>query len=97
MPKDVPFILMGDFNTGIGSEPYRVVSEGLTDAWATAATKSGPTGTFHGFKGRAGETRIDWILFRGFARAAQVETVDKNEGGRYPSDHFPIFAVLEFR
>ncbi|MBS1856969.1 MAG: endonuclease/exonuclease/phosphatase family protein [Acidobacteria bacterium] len=96
LPKDVPFVLLGDFNTGVGSEPYRVIAAGLTDAWATAKVKSGPNGTFHGFKGTPGETRIDWILFRGFAGAPEVGTVTRNDGGRYPSDHFPVFATLDF-
>lgn len=96
LPKDIAFILTGDFNTDVGSAPYQVIADGLTDAWETAPTKSGPRGTFHGFKGTAREARIDWILFRGLARAIQVETITKNEGGRYPSDHFPVFATLEF-
>jgi endonuclease/exonuclease/phosphatase family metal-dependent hydrolase len=96
LPMDVPFILTGDFNTGVGTEPYKTIAQGLTDAWETAPAKSGPQGTFHGFKGVAGGTRIDWILFRGFARASQAETVANNEEGRYPSDHFPVFAILEF-
>jgi len=96
LPKDVPFVLIGDFNTDVGSEPYKEIASGLTDAWGTAASKSGPNGTFNGFKGTTTGARIDWILFRGFARAAQVETVTKNEEGRYPSDHFPVFAVLDF-
>ena len=72
------------------------LTETLTDAWATTAAKTGPRGTFHGFKGQPGQARIDWILFRGLARATQVETITKNTGGRYPSDHFPVFAELEF-
>jgi endonuclease/exonuclease/phosphatase family metal-dependent hydrolase len=96
LPKDVAFVLTGDFNTDVGSAPYKVVAEGLTDAWETAPAKSGPRGTFHGFTGTPGDSRIDWILFRGFARATQVETVTKNAAGRYPSDHFPVFAALEF-
>ena len=96
LPKDVPFVLIGDFNTDVRSEPYQEIATGLTDAWGTAASKSGPNGTFNGFKGTTTGPRIDWILFRGFARAGQVETVTKNEEGRYPSDHFPVFAVLDF-
>lgn len=96
LPRETPFILMGDFNTDAGSAPYKLLAGGLTDAWEAAAAKSGPGGTFHGFRGAPGNARIDWILFRGFARAALAETVTKNEGGRYPSDHFPVFAALEF-
>jgi endonuclease/exonuclease/phosphatase family metal-dependent hydrolase len=96
LPRDAPFILIGDFNTDTGSEPYKVLAPGLTDAWAKAASKSGPNGTFNGFKGTTTGPRIDWIFFRGLARAAQVETITRNEDGRYPSDHFPVFALLEF-
>ena len=96
LPKNTPFVLTGDFNTDVGSAPYKTIAEGLTDAWETAPTKSGPRGTFHGFSGTPGAARIDWIMFRGFARATQVDTITKNEGGRYPSDHFPVFAALEF-
>jgi endonuclease/exonuclease/phosphatase family metal-dependent hydrolase len=97
LPKNVPFVLLGDFNADVGSEPYKAIAEGLTDAWGATKAKTGPNGTFHGFKGTPGGSRIDWILFRGFARATQVETVTtKGEEGRYPSDHFPVFAVLEF-
>ena len=96
LPKDVPFVLVGDFNTDVGSAPYQEIAPGLTDAWTTAGSKSGPNGTFNGFKGTGTGPRIDWILFRGFRRATEAETVTKNEEGRYPSDHFPVVAVLEF-
>lgn len=96
LPKAAPFVLLGDFNTDVGSEPYQAIAGGLTDAWATATKKSGPNGTFHGFKGTPGAARIDWILFRNFARANEAETITKNEDGRYPSDHFPVFVILEF-
>jgi endonuclease/exonuclease/phosphatase family metal-dependent hydrolase len=96
LPKAVPFVLVGDFNTDVGSEPYKEIAVGLTDAWWTAVKKSGPNGTFNGFKGTATGARIDWILFRGFARATEAETVTKNVEGRYPSDHFPVLAILEF-
>jgi endonuclease/exonuclease/phosphatase family metal-dependent hydrolase len=47
------------------------------------------------FRGATGTQRIDWILYRGFARALQVETMTTNENGRYPSDHYPVFAIFE--
>jgi endonuclease/exonuclease/phosphatase family metal-dependent hydrolase len=96
LPAGTPFVLVGDFNTDVGSEPYQAIATGLTDAWGTASSKTGPNGTFNGFKGTGTGARIDWILFRGFARATEAETVTKNLEGRYPSDHFPVVAVLEF-
>jgi endonuclease/exonuclease/phosphatase family metal-dependent hydrolase len=73
-----------------------MLAPGLTDAWETAASRNGPEGTFNGFKGVQTGPRIDWILFRGPLRAVRAETVTKNAGGRYPSDHFPVFAELAF-
>jgi endonuclease/exonuclease/phosphatase family metal-dependent hydrolase len=94
--KDLPFILVGDFNAPVDGAAYQVFDGLLTDAWKTAAKKSGPDGSFHGFKGAPGPGRIDWILFRGLARSLEVETITKNAEGRYPSDHFPVLALLEF-
>lgn len=97
LPKDVPFVLSGDFNSEAGTDAYQLLTGELQDAWAGTAHRFGPEGTFHGFRGTLDGPRIDWILYRGFERALQVETITTNEGGRYPSDHFPVFAALEMR
>jgi endonuclease/exonuclease/phosphatase family metal-dependent hydrolase len=94
LPADVPVIITGDFNAPAGGEVYKIMSEGLTDAWLAAENKEGPEGTFHGFKGTPGAARIDWILFRGPWKVKRAETVTANRGGRYPSDHFPVIAEL---
>jgi endonuclease/exonuclease/phosphatase family metal-dependent hydrolase len=96
LPKDVPFILAGDFNASAGGDVYKVFAANLKEAWAMAAHRFGPDGTFGGFKGATTGGRIDWIFYRGLARVPQADTVTLNEGGRYPSDHYPVFAVLEF-
>lgn len=95
--KDVPLILTGDFNAPAGGEVYKVFAGALEDAWGTAAERSGPECTLSGFKGNTSGPRIDWILFRGGVKALEAETVTKNQDGRYPSDHYPVFAVLELR
>lgn len=96
LPKAVPLILTGDFNTAPGSEPYQVLEAHLKDAWITAAKRSGPEGTGSRFTGFTGGRRIDWILYRGPFKVLETETVTYNENGRYPSDHYPVFAVFEF-
>lgn len=95
LPKDAPVIVTGDFNAPAGSEVYKLLTQELTDAWAAAAERRGPEGTFHGFRGRPTGPRIDWILFRGPWRVVTAETVTDHQEGHYPSDHFPVFAVLE--
>jgi endonuclease/exonuclease/phosphatase family metal-dependent hydrolase len=96
LPAEVPLILTGDFNaTAPDSDPYRALTAALTDSRPAAARKLGPEGTWSGFKGESTGRRIDWILFRGPFTALESETVTYNESGRYPSDHYPVFAVLE--
>jgi endonuclease/exonuclease/phosphatase family metal-dependent hydrolase len=95
LPKDVPFILAGDFNAPAGGEVYKSFAGDLKEAWATAVHRFGPEGTFNGFRGTGTGPRIDWIFYRGFSNVLQAETVSLNENGRYPSDHFPVFAVFE--
>lgn len=98
LPAGVPLILTGDFNANAGSDPYQALAAaGLRDAWKEAPEHKGPEGTFHGFSGKPGGSRIDWILYRGPFHARASETVTRNEGGRYPSDHFPVFTVLQWR
>jgi len=96
LPRRAPVILIGDFNAAAGGEAYRVMAGEFHDAWWAAARQSGPEGTFHGFSGKPGRARIDWILFRPEEiHVLAAETVTRNDNGRYPSDHFPVFAVVE--
>ena len=97
LPKETALVLTGDFNSPAGSDAYQAVAVGLQDAWKTAARKAGPEGTFNEFRGISTGPRIDWILYRGALRAVEAETVTKNDHGRYPSDHFPVLAVFEWK
>lgn len=93
--EKLPVVLTGDFNTGAGTPPYEELTAGMKDAWVAAAAKSGPEGTFHGFKGKPGAARIDWILFSAPWKVTEAKAVDDSSGGRYPSDHFAVWAVFE--
>ena len=68
LPPSTTVVMTGDFNADAGSDPYRALTEILTDTWTAVAKPAGPTGTFHGFSGKPGSSRIDWILFRGGLR-----------------------------
>lgn len=94
LPADVPVVVTGDFNTTPGSAAHAALTRGLRDAWTAADRRSGAEGTFHAFTGKA-DRRIDWILVRGFD-VLEMRTIDAcdGEGGRCPSDHFPVQAVL---
>jgi len=93
--ESMPLVVTGDFNAPASGPTYETLTALMKDAWTTAAKKSGPEGTFHGFKGTPGAARIDWILYRAPWKAAEAHTLTDNRDGRYPSDHFPILAVFE--
>jgi endonuclease/exonuclease/phosphatase family metal-dependent hydrolase len=97
---DWPVIVTGDFNCGEGSEPWQTLTaapDGLVDSFRVAHVERGESeGTFHGFSGKFGRERIDWILYSG-GWGTESAGIDRSEfSGRYPSDHFPVTAVLRW-
>lgn len=88
----LPIILAGDFNATPASEAHRRLRAALTDVWETSPQKSGPSGTFHDFTGHP-DAMIDYIMVRGF-KTMRADVLTTHKGSRYPSDHFPIVAVL---
>lgn len=92
LPKNMPVILTGDFNTDATGPAFELLTKTLTDAKPHNAG-----GTFHGFKGTPGKARIDWVLYRGKLKFKDAEVVTFHEGERYPSDHFPVAAAFSVR
>lgn len=101
LPQDLPVIVTGDFNAHAErSEPYRIFIEGgMSDAWTTAEHREGPVTTWSAFKAPDPDSkqRIDWILYRGPFSVEHCETVTYNDEGRYPSDHYPVFARMTLK
>lgn len=97
LPADVPVIVTGDFNAPAEGGVYNtMLGPQLRDAWREAPKRTGLETTLSSFRGNTEGRRIDWILYRGSLEALEAETVTYNEGGRYPSDHYPVLAVFEF-
>lgn len=102
---DAPLLVTGDFNCMPGSEPYRVLQQaGFADAYLAAGPRPAAH-TFHCFQGEAyapkpGEDdRMDWILTRAQEAADPVRVVSCDvirdaEPPLFPSDHYPVLAVL---
>jgi endonuclease/exonuclease/phosphatase family metal-dependent hydrolase len=101
---EMPVIVTGDFNTHLDAPPYARMFD--VNQWKrqlidTFAQLHGPNtnagGTYHGFTGKGAGARIDWILctpeFEPFA--SEIDTFSVND--RFPSDHFPVTAVLRFK
>ncbi len=98
-PPDMPQLLMGDFNTGLGTEPIvALMHAGWRDTWdAVHPDDPDPGPTHHGFATpSAGHPqRIDWILGLGPLVARASNLVRDRPGGVWPSDHFFLWADVE--
>lgn len=95
LPAKLPFILTGDLNTDASSPTYALLTQALTDTRAVAPKVDGPEKTFHNFTGTPTE-RIDFIMERGFT-PTHFATLTTQQDGRYPSDHFPVEADLDWK
>jgi endonuclease/exonuclease/phosphatase family metal-dependent hydrolase len=101
-PTDLPVVVTGDFNAVAGTDPAYglMVGDGFfQDTWAVVAARQGdPTlDTFHDFHAPRHESRrIDWILTRGPLSTVGVQIVGDSFAGRFPSDHFPVVARLDY-
>ena len=98
---NVPVIITGDFNAKPSDEPIKILLDDpnkFTDSKLISITPHyGPQGTFNGFglKERDNEP-IDHIFLKGKWKVLQHATLSQSWGGRYSSDHFPVFAKLSF-
>jgi endonuclease/exonuclease/phosphatase family metal-dependent hydrolase len=90
-----PVLLTADFNSPAGGEIHQMLTESFQDAWIEAEQLTGPESTLNGFGRFTGGPRIDWILFRSPWRVLEVETIERNCNGVYPSDHFPVLATFD--
>lgn len=92
-----PSLLTGDFNASKDSDAYRILTQrgALQDVYRTLHPELTGDETFHGFGNPAEQASIDWILASGHFRPGEAAVDRSRDGGVYPSDHYPITAVLE--
>lgn len=100
IPEDADrVIVMGDLNSVPHGGTYRYLTgsrnANLCDSLRVAEERppSRWNATFHNWTGR-GLYRIDYILTRGPLRVLNHRVVRDAPGGRYPSDHFPVYADI---
>jgi len=95
--KNLPVILMGDFNCEPNSEPIKAINELLNDGVKLSKTNlSGPIGTFSGFDLNAAlDKRIDYIFVDKFEIDSYSHVDSKIPNGNWPSDHLPVLTKLK--
>lgn len=102
----VPAILTGDLNINEDNPAYAVLVRPdrpgairWIDSYREVHPVRAPNeASFHGFKGTTAGSRIDFVFHTDHfvATASDIVRV-ATEDGRYPSDHYPVTAVLRLR
>ena len=95
--KTLPAIITGDFNAGEDNQAIKILLKaGFEDSFRKIHPDVKEASTYHAFKGGTKGDKIDYILCTKDFKVSGAEINRTNRNGRYPSDHFPINALLEF-
>ena len=96
--KNLPVILMGDFNLEPESENITYITTHLKDSKEVSLSKPfGPSGTFNGFNFHEPVTRrIDYIFVSSKIKVNTHAVLSDNWDCKYPSDHLPVYVKLQF-
>lgn len=93
--KNLPLILLGDFNDAPSSMIRKTIIEKLQlkDPWIELALPEETT--HHAFLGDKGNgERIDWILIPENFKTEEIFLEKRSFNSIYPSDHYPLLATL---
>jgi endonuclease/exonuclease/phosphatase family metal-dependent hydrolase len=107
-----PFIVTGDFNTGENNPVILYLkgkaalskSTGkqfknpvpMVDTFRVLHSDAKDVGTFNGFKGNRKGGKIDYIFTLPGVKVLEASILYDNVDGKFPSDHFPVWATLRF-
>lgn len=103
--NNLPVVLTGDFNAVEDSQPYRNLTNppsGLKDAfYETKYPHVGPLFSYEGFNVLSGDEdsrrRIDYIFANDKVEVQRHAFISDFRSARYPSDHLPVLADMEFK
>jgi endonuclease/exonuclease/phosphatase family metal-dependent hydrolase len=96
---DDPVLLLGDFNAGLDNPAFRALLADpgmpLHDTFRVAQPQAPESGTYHAFRDDRSGARIDIILASPHWRTRAADIVHLRDGNRYPSDHYPVTAIVQ--
>ncbi len=103
--KGLPVIISGDFNATEDDAPYRELTGQssrdlpvLIDSYRQAnPVRQNNESTSSRWNGNREGSRIDWILHSDAFATIDSVINHLHDGPRYPSDHYPVQAVLRIR
>lgn len=94
---DDPVILMGDFNAGERTAEIISILDGahgpkFINAYRAIHPDTTEVGTYNAFKGERHREMVDHVFATTGVTVLDAGIDHVNENGRYPSDHFPVWA-----
>jgi endonuclease/exonuclease/phosphatase family metal-dependent hydrolase len=93
-----PVIVTGDFNAGEANPATKAMATRFTDSFRLLHPQASEVGTFTGFElGKTQGEKIDYIFVEPGTEVTRAEILRTARDGRYPSDHFPVMAVLRLK
>ncbi|MCG2614329.1 endonuclease/exonuclease/phosphatase family protein [Terrimonas sp. NA20] len=96
---NAPVLLTGDFNGGRDSEWYQSIatSGSLIDVFTKVKFPYANNSSMNGFRTPRGSAVIDHIFMTKQFEASKWGVLTDTYFGKYPSDHFPVLAVVELK
>lgn len=92
---DDPVVLMGDFNAGESNPAITALTKtGLVHTYRAEFPDATEVGTFNRFNGDSSGEMIDHIFVSAQLEIRSADIDRLHESGRYPSDHYPVWATL---
>jgi len=96
----IPVMLTGDFNVDQENPAYILLrdSKELKDCYEAADIRYANNGTFNSFDTtKSSDRRIDHIFVSEDLNVQKYGILTDTYHNRYPSDHFPVMAVVEWK
>lgn len=98
-----PVIVTGDFNAGEHNAAILYLKNAgrrspvtLVDTFRVRHPDTKMAGTGGGFEGHRAGPKIDYVFVEPGVHVLRAGIIHDNEAGRYPSDHFPVYAEVAF-
>lgn len=100
--EELPLIIMGDFNATPNSKLIQNFKNGVYMDKKMVAVQEFNSSMYKertrgDFKGRKRGLHIDYIFVSEEFEILDAQIVKFNENGRYPSDHYPIYAEIKLK
>jgi endonuclease/exonuclease/phosphatase family metal-dependent hydrolase/CubicO group peptidase (beta-lactamase class C family) len=95
-----PVVVTGDFNAGEDNPAIKALKEyekrPFVDTFRVLHPDQQEVGTFNGFKGTRTGAKIDYVFAQAQTIVLEARILKDAFEGRWPSDHFPVRATLQF-